>query len=62
MINIKAERLGEIALNDTKPRQAIKARCYLYLKAQQISGKFPSSLGEAVVTIIKYRNTGEIAR
>lgn len=62
MINIKAERLGEIALNDTKPQQAIKARCYIYLKAEQILGRFPKSLGEAVVAIIKYRNTGEMAR
>lgn len=62
MINIRAERLGEIALNDTKPMQAIKARCYIYLKGEQILGRTPKSLGEAVVAIIKHRATGEIAK
>lgn len=62
MTNLSAEKLGQMALNDTKPRTAIKVRCYVYLKGEQILGRTPTSLGEAIVAIIKHRQTGYIAK
>ena len=51
-------KLGEIALNDTKPRRAMMAFCYLYQKAEQILGKTPMSLAHAVLTVKKHQEGG----
>ncbi len=62
MVNISIEKLGQVALNDTKPRQASKARSYINAKAHQVLGRTPNSLAEAVLAIMKYRSTGEMAK
>lgn len=61
MKNLSIEKLGQIALNDTKPRAAIKVRIYIYLKGAQILGRTPRTLSEGVLAIKKHRETGFIS-
>lgn len=58
MQNINPIRLGEMALNDTKPHRAIMATCYLFQKANQILGKPVDTLAQAVITLKKHREGG----
>ena len=58
MQNINPLRLGEMALNDTKPRTATMVSCYLFNKANQILGREPNTFAEAVITLKKHREGG----
>lgn len=60
MRKINPIELGQMALNDTRKSQSEKAKDYLKKKANQILGREPNTLAEAVIALKRYRETGFI--